>query len=72
MFLQLYYIFSTFEVFTRHQYDKWTSYQQIKRDTAKRKMVEAQEQSKKEMLKVLEGEDISHIDVDTDEGKDIY
>ena len=35
-------------------------------------MVEAQEQSKKEMLKVLEGEDISHIDVDTDEGKDVY
>ena len=34
-------------------------------------MIEAQEQSKKEMLKVLEGEDISHIDVDTDEGKNI-
>ena len=31
-------------------------------------MVEAQERSKQEMLKTLEGEDISHIDINSDEG----
>ena len=56
-------------MFTQHEYDKWTSYQNVKRDMAKRKMAEAQERSKKEMLNALEGEDISHIDIDTEEGK---
>ena len=34
----------------------------------KRKQAEAQERSKKEMLKALEGEDISHIDINSEEG----
>jgi hypothetical protein len=55
-------------VFTQHEFDKWTSYQKVKKDIAKRKMAEAQERSKKEMLNSLEGEDVSHIDIDTDEG----
>ena len=55
-------------MFTQHEYDKWTSYQKVKKDIAKRKMAEAQERSKKEMLNALEGEDIAHIDINTDEG----
>ena len=35
-------------------------------------MAEAQERSKKEMINALEGEDISHIDINTDEGTYIY
>ena len=31
-------------------------------------MAEAQERSKQEMLKTLEGEDISHIDINSDQG----
>ena len=31
-------------------------------------MAEAQERSKQEMLKTLEGEDISHIDINSDKG----
>ena len=31
-------------------------------------MAEAQERSKQEMLKTLEGEDIAHIDINSDEG----
>ena len=57
-----------FAVFTQHEYDKWLSYQEVKRQIAKRKQAEAQERSKKEMLKALEGEDISHIDINSDEG----
>ena len=55
-------------VFTQHEYDKWLSYQEVKRQIAKRKQAEAQERSKKEMLKALEGEDISHIDINSEEG----
>ena len=58
----------THTVFNQHEYDKWTSYQQVKKDIAKRKMIEAQENTKKEMLKALEGEDIAHIDVNSAEG----
>ena len=57
-----------FTVFTQHEYDKWLSYQEVKRQIAKRKQAEAQERSKKEMLKALEGEDISHIDINSEEG----
>ena len=57
-----------FIVFSQHQYDKWTSYQKNKREIEKRKMAEAQERSKQEMLKTLEGEDIAHIDINSDEG----
>ena len=55
-------------VFSQHQYDKWTLYQKNKREIEKQRMVEAQERSKQEMLKTLEGEDISHIDINSDEG----
>ena len=55
-------------MFTQHEYDKWTSYQNVKRDMAKRKMAEAEERSKKEMIKALDGEDISHIDINSAEG----
>ena len=55
-------------MFTQHEYDKWLSYQEVKRQIAKRKQAEAQERSKKEMLKALEGEDISHIDINSEEG----
>ena len=55
-------------VFTQHEYDKWTSYQKVRREAEKRKQAEAQERSKREMLKSLEGEDVSHIDIDSDEG----
>ena len=57
-----------FTVFSQHQYDKWTLYQKNKREIEKQRMVEAQERSKQEMLKTLEGEDISHIDINSDEG----
>ena len=60
-----------FTVFTQHEYDKWLSYQEVKRQIAKRKQAEAQERSKKEMLKALEGEDISHIDINSEEGNTI-
>ena len=43
-------------------------YQKNKREIEKQRMVEAQERSKQEMLKTLEGEDISHIDINSDEG----
>lgn len=57
-----------FAVFSQHEYDKWTSYQKNKREIEKRRMAEAQERSKQEMLKTLEGEDISHIDINSDQG----
>ena len=55
-------------MFNQQEYDKWLSYQEVKRQIAKRKQAEAQERSKKEMLKALEGEDISHIDINSEEG----
>ena len=59
-------------MFTQHEYDKWLSYQEVKRQIAKRKQAEAQERSKKEMLKALEGEDISHIDINSEEGNLVF
>jgi len=55
-------------LFTQHEYDKWLDIKAKRASLLERKQAEMKRKQKEEMLKVVEGEDISGIDVETEEG----
>jgi len=53
---------------TSTEYDKYQNYLKVKELNAVKKAEETKDKHKASLLKALDGEDISHIDVTTDEG----
>lgn len=55
-------------VLTANEYDKYQNYLKAKEKQAAKKAEEMKVKQRENLLKALDGEDISHIDVETDEG----
>lgn len=55
-------------VLTSSEYDKYQNYLKAKEKQAAKKAEEMKVKQRENLLKALDGEDISHIDVETDEG----
>ena len=53
---------------TSTEYEKYQNYLKVREKTTAKKAEEIKDKHKASLLKALDGEDISHIDVTTDEG----